>query len=249
MEHQTGEWQSHLPTIGRNGCDFRRLQIGVGCYMRQSVHQRALVDSGKCPPHQYIGAKGNVSGSANVSEAPVELISETSLRQHNGDRLYKQPGWDSFPYSHGSNTRSVELVHSTKHFDHGRTPSRDLEHSSRPGVTNIYRHERLEITTSIDTNIPEGKRHRSVCYKTDQPVTTLCELAPRPSCSDHGRIFNKLEPSKRIRFPTIQPHTQDTDKGNKRQCKSVTSSSGVANSALVATVATTHRPTSNLIRK
>ena len=245
MEHQTGEWQSHLPTIGRNGCDFRRLQIGVGCYMRQSVHQRALVDSGECPPHQYTGAKGNVSGSANVSEAPVELISETSLRQYNGDSLYKQPGRDSFPYSHGSNMRSVELVPSTKHFDHGRTPSRDLEHSSRPGVTNIYRHERLEITTSIDTTIPEGKRHRSVCYKADQPVTTLCELAPRPSCSGHGRIFNKLEPSKRIRFPTIQPHTQDTDKGNERQCKSVTSSPGVANSALVATVATTHRPTSS----
>ena len=245
MEHQTGEWQSHLPTIGRNGCDFRRLQIGVGCYMRQSVHQRALVDSGKCPPHQYIGAKGNVSGSANVSEAPVELISETSLRQHNGDSLYKQPGRDSFPYFHGSNTRSVELMHSTKHFDHGRTPSRDLEHSSRPGVTNIYRHERLEITTSIDTTIPEGKRRRSVCYKADQPVTRLCELAPRLSCSGHGRIFNKLEPSKRIRFPTIQPHTHDTDKGNKRQCKSVTISPGVANSALVATVATTLRPTSS----
>ena len=58
MEHQTREWQSHLPTIGRNGCDFRRFQIGVGCYMRQSVHQRALVDSGKCPPHQYTRAKG-----------------------------------------------------------------------------------------------------------------------------------------------------------------------------------------------
>ena len=99
--------------IGRNGCDFRRLQIGVGCYMWQSVHQRALVDSGKCPSHQYIGAKGNVSGSANVSESPVELISETSLRQHNGDSVYKQPGRHSFPYSQGSNTRSVELVHST----------------------------------------------------------------------------------------------------------------------------------------
>ena len=212
----------------------------MGCHLRQSVHQRTLVESGKPPPYQCLGAESDLLSGTSFSETPVESIGETPPRQHNGNCLYQQPRRYSFTQSHVIDTRTVELVPSTEHFDHCRTPSGCPQCSSRQGVANICRLERLETSTTNITTYSKGQRDRSLCNKANQSVKALCELAPKPTCCGHGRVFNKLEPTERIRVPTIQPHPKNIDESDKRQREPSTSSPSVANSTLVAITTTTH---------
>ena len=122
---------------------------------------------------------------------------------------------------------------STEHFDHCRTPSGCPQCSSRQRVANICRFERLETSTTNITTFSQGQRDRPVYHKANQSVKALCELAPRPTCCGHGRVFNRLEPTERIRVSTIQPHPKNINESDKRQCEPNTSSPSVANSTLV----------------
>ena len=51
-QHQTGEWEPNIASRDRNDDLLGRLQNGVGCHLRQSVHQRTFVVSGKPPPNR-----------------------------------------------------------------------------------------------------------------------------------------------------------------------------------------------------
>ncbi len=62
-------------------------------------------------------------------------------------------------------------------------------------------------------------------------ATTLCELAPGPLCSGHGRIFNRLGPTERLRVPTIQSHSKDFNERDKRQCELTASSTSGGHSS------------------
>jgi hypothetical protein len=44
-QHQTGEWEPNIASRDRNDDLLGRLQNGVGCHLRQSVHQRTFVVS------------------------------------------------------------------------------------------------------------------------------------------------------------------------------------------------------------
>ena len=147
--------------------------------------------------------------------------------------------------SHVIDTRTVELVPTTQHSDHWRTPPGCLQCPGRQRVANIYRFQRLETTTRNNTIFPQGQRDRSLRHKTDQSIKELCELATRPTCCGDGRFFNRLESDERICVPTIQSHPTDINEGDKRQCEHSASSTSVANSTLGATTATAHSPTSS----
>ena len=221
-QHQTGEWEPNTASSDRNDDHLGRLQNGVGCHLRQSVHQRTLVESGKPPPYQCLGAESDLFTS--FPETPVESIGETPPRQHNGNCLYQQPRRYSFTQSHVIDTRTVELVPSTEHFDHCRTPSGCPQCSGRQRAANICRLERLETSTTNVTTFSQGQRDRPLCHKANQSVKALCELAPRPTCCGHGRIFHRLEPTERIRVPTIQPYPKNINESDKRQREPSTSS-------------------------
>ena len=76
-QHQTCECEPNTASSDRNHDHLGRLQNGVGCHLLQSVHQRTLVESGKPPPYQCLGAKSNLFSSTGFPETPVESIGET----------------------------------------------------------------------------------------------------------------------------------------------------------------------------
>ena len=244
-QHQTGEWKPNSPPSDRDGDHLRRLQDGVGCHLRQSVNQRTLVKAGKRPPYQRLRAKSDLFSDTSFSEKSVESSGETPSRQHNSSDVCQQPRRYSFTQSHVIDTRTVELVPTTQHSDHCRTPPGCLECPGRQRVADIYRFQRLETTTTNNTIFPQGQRDRSLRHKTDQSIKELCELATRPTCCGDGRFFNRLESDERICVSTIQSHPTDIDEGYKRQCEHSASSTSVANPTLVATTATAHSPTSS----
>jgi Zn ribbon nucleic-acid-binding protein len=88
--------------------------------------------------------------------------------------LYQQPRRYSFTQSHVIDTRTVELVPPTEHFDHCRTPSGCPQCSSRQRVANICRLERLEASTTNITTFSQGQRDRPFCHKVNQSVKALC---------------------------------------------------------------------------
>ena len=175
----------------------------------------------------------------------VESSGETPSRQHNSSDVCQQPRRDSITQSHVIDTRTVELVPTTQHSDHCRTPPGCLECPGRQRVADIYRFQRLETTTRNNTIFPQGQRDRSLRHKTDQSMKELCELATRPTCCGDGRFFNRLESDERICVSTIQSHPTDINEGYKRQCEHSASSTSVTNPTLVATTATAHSPTSS----
>ena len=221
-------------------------KMGWGCHLRQSVNQRTLVKAGKRPPYQRLRAKSDLFSDTSFSEKSVESSGETPSRQHNSSDVRQQPRRYSITQSHVIDTRTVELVPTTQHSDHCRTPHGCLQCPGRQRVADIYRFQRLETTTRNNTIFPQGQRDRSLRHKTDQSIKELCELATRPTCCGDGRFFNRLESDERICVSTIQSHPTDINEGYKRQCEHSASSISVANSTLVATTATAHSPTSVL---
>ena len=169
----------------------------------------------------------------SFSEKSVESSGETPSRQHNSSDVCQQPRRDSITQSHVVDTRTVELVATTQHSDHCRTPPGCLQCPGRQRVANIYRFQRLETTTRNNTIFPQGQRDRSLRHKTDQSIKELCELATRPTCCGDGRFFNRLKSDERICVSTIQSHPTDINEGYKRQCEHSASSTSVANSTLV----------------
>ena len=233
----------HPPPSDRDGDHLGRLQDGVGCHLRQPLNQRALVKAGKRPPYQRLRAKSDLFSSTSLSEKSIGSSGETPPRQHNSSDVYQQPRRYSFSQSHVIDTSIVEMVPTTQHSDHHRTPPGCLECPSRQRVANIYRFERLETTTRNNTMFPQEQRDRSLCHKTDQSIKELCELATRPTGCGDGRIFNRLESAERICVPTIQSQPTNINEGYKRQCEHSASSTNMANSTLVA--ATARSPTSS----
>ncbi len=240
QQHETGEWERNMPCNDRDDDHLRRLKNGVGCHIRQAVNQRALVTSGNPPPHQCLGTESYFFSCTNFPETPLECIGETPPRQHNGGCLYKHPRVYSLTQSCLIDTRSMEMVSSTQHFDICGIPSGHLECSGGQRISNLCGFERLETTTTTNTALSQRQGDRSLCVKANAPATTLCELAPRPLCSGHGRIFNRLGPTQSLRVPTIQSHSKDFNESDKRQCELTASSASVASSTLVATLTTTH---------
>ena len=137
----------------------------------------------------------------------------------------------------------MELVSPTQHSNHCSTPPGCFERSGRQGITNICRRERLENTTSYYSAVSQGQRDRSFRHKVNQPVATLCKLAPRPTCSGNGRILNRLESAERLCIPSVQHHPTYLKESDRRQCEHATCSTSLANSTLVATPTTTHGET------
>ena len=216
-QHQTCEWEPNSPPSDRDGNHLGRLQDGVGCHLRQPLNQQALVKAGKRRPYQRLRAKSDLFSSTSLSEKLVESSGETPPRQHNSSDVYQQPRRYSFSQSHVIDTSIVEMVPTTQHSDHRRTPSECLQCPGRQTVANIYRFERLETTTRNNTMFPQEQRDRSLCHKTDQSIKELCELATRPTGCGDGRIFNRLESAERICVPTIQSHPTNINEGYKRQ--------------------------------
>ena len=233
-QHQTGEWKPNSPPSDRDGDHLRRLQDGVGV---SCFDQRTLVKAGKRPPYQRLRAKSDLFSDTSFSEKSVESSGETPSRQHNSSDVRQQPRRYSITQSHVIDTRTVELVPTTQHSDHCRTPPGCLQCPGRQRVADIYRFQRLETTTRNNTIFPQGQRDRSLRHKTDQSIKELCELATRPTCCGDGRFFNRLESDERICVTTIQSHPTDINEGYKRQCEHSASSTSVANSTLVATTA------------
>ena len=225
--------------------DASKMGWGATFCNLSSVNQRTLVKAGKRPPYQRLRAKSDLFSDTSFSEKSVESSGETPSRQHNSSDVCQQPRRYSITQSHVIDTRTVELVPTTQHSDHCRTPPGCLQCPGRQRVADIYRFQRLETTTRNNTIFPQGQRDRSLRHKTDQSIKELCELATRPTCCGDGRFFNRLESDERICVSTIQSHPTDINEGYKRQCEHSASSTSVANSTLVATTATAHSPTSS----
>ena len=148
QQHETGEWERNMPCNDRDDDHLRRLKNGVGCHIRQAVNQRALVTSGNPPPHQCLGTESYFFSRTDFPETPLECIGETPPRQHNGGCLYKQPRGHSLTQSCLIDTRSMEMVSSTQHFDICGIPSGHLECSGGQRISNLCGFERLETTTT-----------------------------------------------------------------------------------------------------
>ncbi len=210
-------------------------KMGLGCHIRQAVNKRAFVTSGNPPPHQCLGTESYLFGHTDFPETPLECIGETLPRQHNGGCLYKQPRGYLLTQSCLIDTRSMEMVSSAQHFDICRIPPGHLECSGGQTISNLYGFEQLVTTTTTSTTLSQTQGDRSLCIKANAPATTLCELAPRPLCSGHRCIFNRLGPTQSLCVPTIQSHSKDFN-----ESELTTSSTSVASSTLVATLTTTH---------
>jgi hypothetical protein len=180
----------------------------------------------------FLAVQAFLKHQSNLS-VKLRLDNTTAIAYINNQGGTRSPSLTSL-------TLDVELVPSTEHFDHCRTPSGCPQCSSRQRVANICRLERLEASTTNITTFSQGQRDRPFCHKANQSVNALCELAPRPTCCGHGRIFHRLEPTERLRVPTIQPYPKNINESDKRQREPSTSSPSVANSTLVAITTTTH---------
>ena len=114
------------------------LQDGVGCHLRQPLNQQALVKAGKGPPYQRLRAKSDLFSSTSLSEKSIESSGQTPPRQPNSSDVYQQPRRYSFSQFHVIDTSIVEMVPTTQHSDHRRTPPGCLQCPGRQKVANIY---------------------------------------------------------------------------------------------------------------
>ena len=192
----------------------------MGCHLWQPLNQWALVKAGEEPPHKCLGTESDLFSGTSFPEKTVEPIGETPPRQHNSSCLYQQPRRYAFTFRVWPMSEQTE----------SRTFIDLSDFKLRPEIIQCFLKE---------------QRGRSPCFKTDQSVRTLRELAPRPTCGGNGRIFNGLESTEGICFPTIQSHSTNVNESNTRQCEPSTCCSRLANSTLAATPTTAHDPTSS----
>ena len=123
------------------------------------------------------------------------------------------------------------------------TPPGKIKHTSRQGIEDFNRLERLETQSQpISSNIENmgPTRNRSLCITSDISASSLCQLEARSSSHTDRCIHNELAKNPRVCLPAIRLNRPMLTAGHVSESRTINSNiSSLASSALVPTTTPT----------
>ena len=156
--------------------------------------------------------------------------------------INKMGGYSFTCFSQSSN-RPVGVVSRESTDSVSSTPPGKIKHTSRQGIEDFNRLERLEtqfqpVSSNIENMGPT--RNRSLCITPDISASSLCQLEARSSSHTDRCIHNELAKNPRVRLPAIRLNRPMLTAGHVSESRTINSNiSSLANSALVSTTTPT----------
>ena len=237
------EWQSAIPTPNRPYNRDRCLSKGLGGILRRGQHWRPMVFRGEKTTHQLSRATRRVVCNQNIHKDHSMCTCETIDGQCSSSCIYKQNGGYSFTCFSQPSNRPVGVVSRESTDSVSSTPLGKIKHTSRQGIEDFNRLERLETQSKpISSNIENmgPTRNRSLCITSDISASSLCQLEARSSSHTDRCIHNELAKYPRVRLPAIRLNRPMLTAGHVSESRTINSNiSSLASSALVPTTTPT----------
>ena len=237
------EWQSAIPTPNRPYNRDRCLSKGLGGILRRGQHWRPMVFRGEKTTHQLSRATRRVVCNQNIHKDHSMCTCETIDGQCSSSCIYKQNGGYSFTCFSQSSNCPVGVVSRESTDSVSSTPPGKIKHTSRQGIEDFNRLERLETQSQpISSNIENmgPTRNRSLCITSDISASSLCQLEARSSSHTDRCIHNELAKNPRVCLPAIRLNRPMLTVGHVSESRTINSNiSSLASSALVPTTTPT----------
>ena len=237
------EWQSAIPTPNRPYNRDRCLSKGLGGILRRGQHWRPMVFRGEKTTHQLSRATRRVVCNQNIHKDHSMCTCETIDGQCSSSCIYKQNGGYSFTCFSQSSNCPVGVVSRESTDSVSSTPPGKIKHTSRQGIEDFNRLERLETQSQpISSNIENmgPTRNRSLCITSDISASSLCQLEARSSSHTDRCIHNELAKNPRVRLPAIRLNWPMLTAGHVSESRTINSNiSSLASTALVPTTTPT----------
>ena len=237
------EWQSAIPTPNRPYNRDRCLSKGLGGILRRGQHWRPMVFRGEKTTHQLSRATRRVVCNQNIHKDHSMCTCETIDGQCSSSCIYKQNGGYSFTCFSQPSNRPVGVVSRESTDSVSSTLLGKIKHTSRQGIEDFNRLERLETQSKpISSNIENmgPTRNRSLCITSDISASSLCQLEARSSSHTDRCIHNELAKYPRVRLPAIRLNRPMLTAGHVSESRTINSNiSSLASSALVPTTTPT----------
>ena len=187
----------HEPPNSLSSIDDRLLKEGLerNSPSLQNLRRVAKVIQG--PDIQLVGTERNFPVGNSLSSTPKRPIRPNSFRQHDSSGLYSTSRDTPVPSPDGPVPMSPRILFSSQHSFNPEAHKRNLECSSRSGISPCSDLDRMETRSP---NIPLANRTSglnasgSFRHSRESPSPLLRVPLPRPKCSGNQRSFSPVEP-------------------------------------------------------
>ena len=123
------EWQATQTETRPDGHPVRCLPVRLGSSMQRDTHGRCLVSSGADHAYQLPGTPGSNTGSEDVHEGCLRVLSAPPVGQCHNCGIYQQPGGHCVESTDGTSERNLIVGPEKRHFPESPTYPRGVQHS------------------------------------------------------------------------------------------------------------------------
>ena len=225
-------------SIGTQYPYFHRcVKSGLGSSIRKHDSQWQLDRSRKITSYQCPRVKGSVSGLRKLSKQNSRQKGSDSNRQRHCSQLSEQTRGNTLLGHVSPGLAHLGLLQSSKHTHKSQThsglPQCHSRQSLQEGQNNSNR--MVSSSSNIQPNLQSLAQTNGghVCHQIESQTTNLCLTSPRCKCYEHRCIEHLLGGSGRLCLLFCSTHTKSHTENEHLQVQDDSSSTRVAQNALV----------------
>ena len=198
---------------------YRRQPVGLGSsFGTGGTSVSWTMDRRPIPaPHQCARDESNFSLSITSSSQGKELHCDGVNGQHHSGSLYKASGRDSFHRTLRRSVECPELVLGTQHTSVSEAHTGQVQHSSRPHVSNRQTdlHRVVPESGNSKQDFPDHglSINRPVCHTSEPQAANICVTHTGSEGAINRCPLDGLESHTRLRVSTVSSHSS-CDKQN-----------------------------------
>ena len=216
-------------------------RLGSSFWKHDSQWQ--LDRSGEITSYQCPRVKGSVSGLKKLSKQNSRQKGSHSNRQRHCSQLSEQTRGNTLMGHVSPGLAHLGLLQSSKHTHKSQTHSGLPQCHSRQSLQEGQNNSNRMVTSSsnIQSNL-HSLAQTNVCYQIESQTTNLCLTSPRCKCCEHRCFEHLLGGSGQLCLLSCNSHTKGHTENEHLQVQNDSSSTRVAQNALVSSESVNQAP-------
>ena len=230
------QWKESDNTSSSDSNSDRCLQNRVGGCMSKFENRRSMVSGGAAGTHKCVGDEGGQDRSVVLCPKVQGNISPCSDGQYSGLEISPEDGGHQECCNESDKQRDLGFFDGRQDHSYCRIPSRDSEHGSGQRIE-AEGLKRMDVKTKSIQTVVSSERHsghRSVCFKSVKPSSSLLLLENGSFQSGTGRLSAGLEESQRLCVSPLLPNRKSVKESRIRSGQCCSNTTNLAGAVLVS---------------
>ena len=202
-----------------------------------SDSSRDLVRNSEKATHKLLRNGSSDKNSTTFSETVERQECTTTLRQLHSSTIHKQARGDQINTTLSQNMGSLAFVNSESNTIEGGPHRREVQHPSRPTVTNKNQTHRVDVRRSdCSQNISETRdtNDRLICINSESQEANILHMVSSSGSLCSRCTVNSMEQSVRLCVPSNMPDTQNSSSYESISVSNNTSGPTLAKKTMVS---------------